>query len=373
MGIFCRSTKTWSFFAGSLILGVLLVETGYAQSSSGTLPPGAQEAMARGLAAARLQEWPLAIKYFTEARKAAPKAPQVIFNLALACDKAGGRELSAIALYRAYLAADPGANNAAQVQSQIVQLEVKAEADITKLIQKVKEMSASLPEGTIYPSRSSIYHTMASAEMGLGLFEEAERSASITEEFRDRNYVSIFEARVKAYDLEGALKTLSRLHDTEGNFFRYESVLRAMLRTEQFQRAKELAERMKEIAEGMRDENKKASAYESVIHALLGAGDPAGAVGVMAKVPVSARPAAYGSISQELLKTGDLSGAIEAAAKAPEKDRIWIMLEIAKAQSKGGDTSGVAKTLGLCIEAVQGIGNESDRLAALANISRRPG
>jgi len=81
--------------------------------------------MTRGMAAAEQQEWDLAIKYFSEARKAAPTWPSAQFNLALAYDSAGGRELNAIAWYRAYLASAPNAANAQQVRAQIVKLKAE--------------------------------------------------------------------------------------------------------------------------------------------------------------------------------------------------------------------------------------------------------
>jgi hypothetical protein len=67
------------------------------------LPPDAQEAMKKGIMAAKEQEWEIAIQSFQEARKTAPIAPELFYNLGLAESKMPGRELRAIAWFGAYL------------------------------------------------------------------------------------------------------------------------------------------------------------------------------------------------------------------------------------------------------------------------------
>ena len=131
---------------GLLLLIGLVFAGPLPTSAQDALPPEAQAAMQRGLAAAKQQEWQLAIKYFGEAREAAPYAPEALFNLALAHDRLGGRELLAIAWFRAYLAAAPGAANAGQVRERIFELEVKVEANAAKLIRTAKEAAARLPD-----------------------------------------------------------------------------------------------------------------------------------------------------------------------------------------------------------------------------------
>lgn len=69
-----------------------------AQTQEASLPQEAQQAMAKGLEAAKLKDWDSAIKQFAQAQKLAPTSAQALFNLALANDQAGGRELAASAL-----------------------------------------------------------------------------------------------------------------------------------------------------------------------------------------------------------------------------------------------------------------------------------
>ena len=84
--------------AGLLILSGVSGTEAFAQT---TLPPKAQKAMTRGMAAAEQQEWDLAIKYFSEAQEAAPTSPRALFNLALAYYSAGDHEVSAVIFFRA--------------------------------------------------------------------------------------------------------------------------------------------------------------------------------------------------------------------------------------------------------------------------------
>src|SRR6266699_1493919 len=65
------------------------------------LPAAAQEALNKGIIAAKVPDYLLAIRYFEEARKLAPQAPVIFMNLGLAESKIPGRELRAIAWFGA--------------------------------------------------------------------------------------------------------------------------------------------------------------------------------------------------------------------------------------------------------------------------------
>lgn len=108
------------------------------------IPQETAQALDRGLRAAKQQEWPLAVRYFEEARKTAPTAPQVLFNLGLAESKMPGRELRAIAWLRAYRLANPKAENARQVQDLIADLEIKVESSLGKLVVLAKQSAEQM-------------------------------------------------------------------------------------------------------------------------------------------------------------------------------------------------------------------------------------
>jgi CRISPR/Cas system CMR-associated protein Cmr5 small subunit len=110
-----------------------------AQTDKATLTPEAEAALNSGLAAARQQQWDLAIKYFKQAQEAAPLAPETIFNLALAYDKAEGHDLFAAAYYRTYLAAVPEAEDKDKIRSRIDELLISAEANANKFIRKTED------------------------------------------------------------------------------------------------------------------------------------------------------------------------------------------------------------------------------------------
>jgi len=99
----------------------------WAQTSDpAPLPLEAQAAMRKGILAAKEQEWLIAIQSFEDARRTAPEAPEVLYNLGLAESKISGRELRAIAWFGAYLTAAPDAPNSAAVNEFIAALLLKS-------------------------------------------------------------------------------------------------------------------------------------------------------------------------------------------------------------------------------------------------------
>ena len=109
------------------------------------VPPAAQPAFNKGVLAAKQQDWRLAEIRFQEARRSAPDAPELLYNLGLTESKMPGRELRAIAWFGAYLAANPTATNAIAVNSLIDQLQVKSESNIVQLITTMQKAASQLP------------------------------------------------------------------------------------------------------------------------------------------------------------------------------------------------------------------------------------
>src|SRR5712671_6628427 len=103
------------------------------------LPPAAQEALNKGILAAKVPDYPLAIRFFEEARKLAPAAPVIFMNLGIAESKIPGRELRAIAWFGAYLAATPDAPNAAVVREQIAVLDVRNQSNVSRFLKTVQD------------------------------------------------------------------------------------------------------------------------------------------------------------------------------------------------------------------------------------------
>ncbi len=117
------------------VLGLFLLPAA-ARSELTTLPSAAGEALTRGRAAAKQQSWDVAIRYFDQAREAAPWSSEALFSLALAYDSAGDREAPAIYWYRAFLCAAPSHQKASQVRDRIVELEVALETKARDLLKR---------------------------------------------------------------------------------------------------------------------------------------------------------------------------------------------------------------------------------------------
>lgn len=136
-----------SRFALSLIVVVLQSACFvWAQSQqSETLPPAAQAALDKGLAAAKQEQWTIAIQSLDQARQLAPKTPVILFNQALAESRVPGRELRSIVLFKAYLAAAPNATNAAAVKDQITNLQIKVDGTIESIFEQARDIVPKLP------------------------------------------------------------------------------------------------------------------------------------------------------------------------------------------------------------------------------------
>lgn len=113
------------------------------------MQPKAQEAVKKGLIAARQQEWDIAIQYFQQARKSAPDEPEIFGYLGLAESKIPGRELRAISWFGAYLAANPHPANEAAIKDAIIGLQIKTEGNIDRLITAVETAADALPDSPI--------------------------------------------------------------------------------------------------------------------------------------------------------------------------------------------------------------------------------
>lgn len=141
--------RTLLYRALLFLLLTIAPTTGWGQTKApapAPLPPAAQEAVNKGIIAARVPDYLLAIGYFEEARQLAPQAPVIYLNLGLAESKIPGRELRAIAWFGAYLAAYPKAPNAAAVKEQIAVLEVKNKSNVLRVLKSTQDAASQLPD-----------------------------------------------------------------------------------------------------------------------------------------------------------------------------------------------------------------------------------
>ncbi len=123
-----------------VLLSIAQPSSAVAQTNApAPLAPAAQEALDKGVIAAKVPDYPLAIRYIEDARKLAPNAPVIYLNMGLAESRIPGRELRAIAWLGAYLAAYPNAPNAAAVKEQIAVLDVRNQSNVSRLIKSIED------------------------------------------------------------------------------------------------------------------------------------------------------------------------------------------------------------------------------------------
>ncbi|MDP1953635.1 MAG: tetratricopeptide repeat protein [Polaromonas sp.] len=194
-------------------------------SDTAPLPPAAQEALDKGIIAARVPDYLLAIRYFDEARKLAPQAPVVFLNMGLAESRVPGRELRAMAWFGAYLSAYPDAPNAVAVKEQINVLEVRNRSNVLRLIKTVQDAanrisdqdvadkkSGSTKEGMMLGKSPAKVYQLPHLWVKAGDIASAQKAAELIQVEDDISLKSeaqwvIAKAQLQAGDIAGALKT----------------------------------------------------------------------------------------------------------------------------------------------------------------------
>jgi len=206
----------------SLVLLLLLAGVLPAQTAAPSLPPAAQEALNKGVIAAKVPDYLLAIRYFEDARKLAPNAPEVFYNLGLAESKIPGRELRAMAWFGAYLAANPAAPNAAAIREQLDTLEVKSQSATARLLRLAEEAAGKLHETPDnYSGKWQKLEYVADSFVKSGDIASAQRIALLLknrDEHRSSVLASIFEAQVEAGNGTEARQTLAAMNIDSADF-----------------------------------------------------------------------------------------------------------------------------------------------------------
>lgn len=207
------------FLNTSRVLLPLLFFLTISTSIHAQLPPGAQAALDKGIIAAKLPDYPLAIKYFNDARKLAPDAPIIYFNLGLAESKIPGRELRGIAWFEAYLAAYPSTPNAAAVNEQVTVLTVKNQSNIVKLIRSLEDAAKQLNGyqkidalqrvAVLWVKANDISAALSTAD----LCEDNEEGKSYA-------YYLVSDTQAKSGDIAGAQKTADMIFQQSPNMSR---------------------------------------------------------------------------------------------------------------------------------------------------------
>jgi thioredoxin-like negative regulator of GroEL len=187
-----------------------------ASSSANTLTPEAERATKKGLVAAEQQQWNLAVRFFEDARKSAPLAPEIFFNLGLAESKIPAHELRSISWFNAYLTAAPQAPNLKAVQDMRDKLEIRTEGSIGKIIGQAKQLAGQFPNER---DRISAYLKVGEAMAGTGDLNGAKQIVGSIPANYSTLLGNIAVALAKAGDVRGAKEVLSRM-DTNDKIHR---------------------------------------------------------------------------------------------------------------------------------------------------------
>ena len=213
----CAALILFSVIVPNAVCG----QTNATAASPAPLPPAAQQALDKGIIAAKVPDYPLAIRFFEDARKLAPAAPVVFMNLGIAESKMPGRELRAISWFGAYLAAFPDAPNAAAVKEQITMLDVRHQSTLSHLLETVQKAVSKIPgrrgindyefELNFQKTAIALAETgnIAAAQKEDALFKDSDSSKIVVQ-------TAIANAQAEAGDIAGAKKTLASAIKTAG-------------------------------------------------------------------------------------------------------------------------------------------------------------
>jgi len=335
-----------------------------------------EQAMNAGLDAAKREDWDLAVKQFSEAQKIAPTSPQILFNLALAYDKAGDKELVALALYEAYMIAAPEAVNSQTIKARIEELDTQIKTNIRSLILSAQKAAAAIPDDVFtyssagvsqevkLPYLKNVYQSIADAQSDLGDFpgaratlakvrdlQDAIQSLPGSHDATDYNYLALKQSL--AGDISAALKSVALIQDEKnGEWWRgmsYKSIVNAQIEQGDIAGAQK-TEKL------ITHQYFKDLAKQCFVKEKLKAGDIPAAISLASGIQSdTVRAYAYLDIAHLELEKKDASGALKSLNEAYQatnflKDydgghRPTLYYSIAEAQSKAGDTDAALKTL----------------------------
>ena len=327
------------------VLLALLLTLG-AVPSRAQLPPQAQEAIDKGIIAAKVPDYLLAIRYFNDARRTAPQAPVVYLNLGLAESRVSGRELRAIAWFGAYLAALPEAPNAAAVKQQIAVLLVKNESDLARVLDSLQ--AAALQ--THSDSRASNLADVAALWARAGDIEAATKLGSVYNAARR----AIAEAQLRSGDAAAAQSTASAIPSPDERITLEIAIVEARVAAGDTAGARESLAAAEKTAAAALGFSNKAHAYTAIgaIYTRLGDRAAAQASYLVAMntadrfgSDASGKAKLLADLSDAQLRTGEVSAgratlsAARTVAEAlkDEWQKARALTEIAEVQVRSGD------------------------------------
>lgn len=292
------------------------------------LPTEAQQSIKKGLLAVEQKDWNLATRYFEQARKAAPQAPEVLFNLGLSESMMPGRELRSIAWFKAYLSANPAAPNAQAVRDMIDKLEVKVEGTIGKLIRQSKQLAGQFPQER---NKFDAYSQVAVEMARTGDISGAEQMASMISKEEGDIQKKIAFALAEAGDIDGAKDiALQRINNNYWSALAFQDIAIVQAKSgdtagawatlENITKAGCKQEGMIAIAEKLYEQGKKDEAYQTLTKAAN-----LTTQSMTTNWQQTDKERKYAMIGGAQARIGDVGGALRTADLIPQTfDSTWI-------------------------------------------------
>jgi tetratricopeptide (TPR) repeat protein len=340
-------------------------------------PNGARQYVEAGITALDHGEWEIALQQFRLAQRAVPLSPEIFQLLAVACERAGGRELEAIGWYRAYLALAPASRQTVDALLRIDELEKRVAGIAEKLATDAWELAdvsrATVRAGVDYslddllraqavvgrvtyamqgarplPGRergdAEIVIVLAAAQQGD--FKGAERVIAdmIDAEARDHSLGLLAAAQAERGQLAEADRTLARIRDPDQLAWAHTEVAanyaidtspggiqRFIARTPQSVRT--------------------ADFWEVVGYAYAGSGDAAGVRSITARLSDPAtKDRIVGALVEHHIGTGELAAARQASAAIIDPvSRAVALVDIARAYVSRGDATNARALLATAV------------------------
>ena len=391
---------------GVLVLVVFGAMPGLSQTAANEpLPAAAQAAINNGINAAKESDYRTAIRHFEEARKIAPNAPTVLYDMGLAESNIPGRELRAIAWLGAYLAANPAVSNKAAVQGQIGKLKAEQQKSLLRVLKSAEVAARSLGVGVYLSS-------VAGAEAAAGDFASAFETARATEYAPSQSdaYGSIAVAQARAGDISGAKSTVRLIQDEQEKHLAQTEIVGLQITAGDIAGALDTWRSMANLSKLGGIESVTQSAASYIAEAQAKSGDRAGARATIAIAiknaanitetqardfflsdivaaqalcgdfadakktgdsiqDVSFKAGALETVAEIQAKAGEVSEALEFSRTIIETDKYGFLYRdraisrIAVVQSRRGDTAGAKKT-------ALSIRSESERASVMEEIAK---
>jgi tetratricopeptide (TPR) repeat protein len=305
------------------------------------LPENAQTALNKGLAAANAQQWETAIQNFQDARKIAPNAPEIDYDLGLAESKIPGRELRAVAWLAAYLAAAPNAPNAAAVKNLIAELQIKTQGNIDRLIRAVDTADGLLPDTPIThnggitgkmtnkPDQDRIMSLFEVANLWASSGKSAE-AVEVAHRIGKAGYNETYSlsqivgAQAGAGYIADAIKTAASFNDVVWSEGAKLAIAEAQAKAGDLASARATLTTAQQTASGQKSVYIKNSQALDITRAQANVGDISGSQKTAQMIPSPfSRSWAQVAIAEAQAKAGDVTGARASLASAQKAAELW--------------------------------------------------